>query len=203
MKFPIYVPITYSSGNNTTLLPARSQVVRRLIVSLKDDNILIPNQKIQTGIYVAITIATSSNTFVRILNTTDSDQLVNMDTLKYEPLSNYNVVQANSENRNKTVLSKLKKNFPKLFKLQLETLCSKYTDIFALESELITVNNFYKQQLRLKDDEPVYTNNYRSPHSQVEEIQAQVIKDKIVEPSISEYNSPLLLVPKKTKPRFR
>lgn len=112
MKFPIYIPIAYSSGINTTLLPARSQVVRRLIVSSKDDNILIPNQEIQTGIYVANTIATSSNTFVRILNTTDSDQLVNMDTLKYEPLSNYNVVQANSEHRNKTVLSQLKKNFP-------------------------------------------------------------------------------------------
>lgn len=85
----------------------------------------------------------------------------------------------------KTVLSQLKKNFPKLFKLQLETLCRKYTDIFALESEPILVNNFYKQQLRLKDDEPVYIKNYRSPYSQVEEIQAQVqklIKDKIVEP---------------------
>jgi len=123
LKFPIYIPIAYSSGINTTLLPARSQVVRRLIVSSKDDNILIPNQEIQTGIYVANTIATSSNTFVRILNTTDSDQLVNMDTLKYEPLSNYNVVQANSEHRNKTVLSQLKKNFPELFKSQLEN-CS-------------------------------------------------------------------------------
>lgn len=203
MKFPIYIPIAYSSGINTTLLPARSQVVRRLIVSSKDDNILIPNQEIQTGIYVANTIATSSNTFVRILNTTDSDQLVNMDTLKYEPLSNYNVVQANSEHRNKTVLSQLKKNFPELFKSQLENICSEYIDIFALESEPITVNNLYKQQLRLKDDEPVYTKNYRSPHSQVEEIQAQVqklIKDKIVEPSVSQYNSPLLLVPKKSSP---
>jgi len=73
LKFPIYIPITYSSGINTTLLPARSQVVRRLIVSSKDDNILIPNQEIQTGIYVANTIATSSNTVVRILNTTDSE----------------------------------------------------------------------------------------------------------------------------------
>jgi len=62
-------------------------------------------------------------------------------------------------------------------------------DVFGLETESITTNNFYKQKLRLKDDEPIYIKNYRSPHSQVGEIQKQVgklIKDNIVEPSVSE-----------------
>jgi len=72
-----------------------------------------------------------------------------------------------------------------------------------LETEPISTNNFYKQQLRLKDNKPVYIKNYRSPHSQVNEIQKQVgklITDGIVEPYVSEYNSPLLLVPKKPSP---
>ena len=45
------------------------------------------------------------------------------------------------------------------------------------------------RRLRLKDDEPIYIKNYRSPHSHVEEIQKQVgklINDKIVEPSVFE-----------------
>jgi len=69
-----------------------------------------------------------------------------------------------------------------------------------LETEPISTNNFYNQKLRLKDDEPEYIKNYRSPHSQVNEIQKEVgklITDGTVEPSGSEFNSPLLLVPKK------
>lgn len=55
----------------------------------------------------------------------------------------------------------------------------------------------------MKDDEPIYIKSYRIPESQKEEIRRQVnklIDDKIVEPAVSEYNSPLLLVPKKSLP---
>lgn len=85
----------------------------------------------------------------------------------------------------------------------LTELCSQYTDIFGLETEPITTNKFYKQKIRLRDDEPSYIKNYRTPHSQQAEISRQVtklIEDKIVEPAVSEYNSPLLLVPKKSLP---
>jgi len=81
--------------------------------------------------------------------------------------------------------------------------CTQYSDVFGLETESLSTNNFYKQKLRLKDEEPVYIKNYRSPHSQKDEIQGQVqklIKDKVVVPSVSAYNSPLLLVPKKSTP---
>lgn len=85
----------------------------------------------------------------------------------------------------------------------MTTLCSEYSDIFGLESEPITTNNFYKQQLRVKDTQPTYIKNYRIPHAHKSEIDRQVeklIDDKIVEPSQSEYNSPILLVPKKSLP---
>jgi len=45
--------------------------------------------------------------------------------------------------------------------------------------------------------------HYRIPHCQKDEVEKQVdklIKDKIVKPSVSEYNSPLLIVPKKSLP---
>jgi len=203
LKFPIHVPMTYSSGNNSILLPARSQVVRKIQLNSEEDSVLIPNQEIQHGIYIASTIATSKNAFIRLLNTTNKDQVVSTNNLAHESLSNYEVVKTNLENREESVLSQLSKNFPPQFKSQLSSLCTQYSDIFGLDTEPISTNNFYKQKLRLKDDEPVYIKNYRSPHSQVNEIQKQVgklITDGIVEPSVSEYNSPLLLVPKKPSP---
>jgi len=51
----------------------------------------------------------------------------------------------------------------------------------------------------MKDDDPVYIKNYKIPHSQKDEVD-KLMKDKIVEPSVSEYNSPLLIVPKKSLP---
>jgi len=45
--------------------------------------------------------------------------------------------------------------------------------------------------------------NYRIPHSQKKEVDKQVdklFKNKTIEPLVSEYNSPLLIVPKKSLP---
>ena len=51
------------------------------------------------------------------------------------------------------------------------------------------------------DDKPVYVKNYRTPIAQRNEIERQVkemLDKEIIEPSMSEYNSPVLLVPKKS-----
>jgi len=163
-----------STGNNSIILPARSQVVRKIKIDSIEDSLLIPNQEIEHGIYIANTIAFPENAFIRLLNTTNADKVVRINKLNYESLSNYDVVQSSKENREKSLLSQLSKNFPPQFRTQLSTLCAQYSDVFALETESLSTNNFYKQKLRLKDEEPVYIKNYRSPHSQKDEIQAHV-----------------------------
>lgn len=94
----------------------------------------------------------------------------------------------------------MSKNFPAFASKRLTKLCNEFADIFAFETDKITTYNFYKQKLRIKDDIPVYIKNYRTPYSQKDEISRQVKKlkeDDIIEPSISKYNSPILLVQKK------
>jgi len=118
-------------------------------------------------------------------------------------LADYDIIKSNNNINKEEILQILNKNFPHQFKEIFNELCTKYTDIFGKESKSISTNNFYKQKIRMKDDEPVYIKNRRITHSQKDEVEKQVdklIKDKIVEPSVSEYNIPLLIVPKKSLP---
>ena len=57
---------------------------------------------------------------------------------------------------------------------RLMPLCEKYAGIYALEDDRMTVNNFYTQKLRLTDMSPVDMKNYRTPHTQKQEIDRQV-----------------------------
>lgn len=95
------------------------------------------------------------------------------------------------------------KNFPKEQSMKLEKLCRKYIDIFGDEFTAIGVNNFYEQRIRLNDQTPVFIKNYRTPYSDKAEIANQIakmLKDDVIEPSISKYNNPILLVLKKPLP---
>lgn len=107
-----------------------------------------------------------------------------------------------TKKKEQKLLDILSKNYPNDKKLhnKLNKLCTEYADIFALETDTMTVNNFYSQDIRLKSTEPVYTRNYRTPHTQKQEIKRQVeklIENNLIEPSVSNYNSPIILVPKK------
>lgn len=104
-----------------------------------------------------------------------------------------------SSKRQKELLDNLQLHHcdPKL-KNELENLCCQFSDIFALENDQLTTNNFYDQQIHLNTPTPVYIKNYRIPEAQKEEMNLQINKmldDGIVQNSYSPYNSPILLVP--------
>lgn len=64
--------------------------------------------------------------------------------------------------------------------------------LHKLDSDTLTTNNFYTQKLTLTDSKPVFIKNYRLPYSQKAEIEAQVnslLKNNVIEPSVSSYNS--------------
>lgn len=76
-----------------------------------------------------------------------------------------------------------------------------FNDIFSLENDVLSHNNFYEQHIELSERKPVYIKNYRTPESQKTEINAQVEKmlnEGIIQHSVSPFNSPILLVPKKS-----
>lgn len=63
---------------------------------------------------------------------------------------------------------------------KITKLCTEYADIFTMPDDKMSVNNFYEQKLRTKDNEPVFVKNYRLPHSQKLEINKQVRFNRII-----------------------
>ena len=201
----VAIPILSSPNKNSMTLPARCETLRKINIQFEEPALLVPYQQLQEGIFLAQTIITEQNPYVKVLNINFHNTYVENLQVKTESMNNYDIYQIDEREKDKSkiIMDKLSKNFPNFVKKELHELCKQYTDIFALESDKITCNNFYKQKFRMKDDAPVYIKNYRIPQSQREIIHQHIdklVEDGIVEPSQSEFNSPVLLVPKKSLP---
>lgn len=197
------------SMNNNLYIPPRCETTRQFtIANIREENLYIPNQIIIDGLYIPNTIVKSNKILVPILNTTNSFKVMPKNyQLQYFPLNDYNVlnIQNSSQTKSDTqrtelLLNLVKENTDSPFQSQIQNLCSNFVDIFALDSDPLTTNNFYEQKLRVLDNQPVYIKNYRLPYAQKAEVNKQVQKllnDGLIEPSRSNFNSPVILVPKK------
>lgn len=141
---------------------------------------------------------------MRFINTTSRIQVVKTGVLPAESLENYKIFTIDEvkkkKERTKQLMEIIEKNTPSTHRDKILALCREYSEIFVLQEDKLTVNNFYEQKFRMKDENPVYTKNYRTPYTQRCEIDKQVdnlLKNDLIEPSAAEFNSPVLLVPKK------
>lgn len=195
-------------SDDELIMPARCEAVRTFKTKTKDKYIYVPEQQLDEFIFIGETITSSTDPKIAVINIGDQCRRIRQDKIRYESLYNYDVFETEYDyqevkERTERIMSKLRKNFPRQFKHQLEKLCREYIDVFGTSDDTVTVNNFYEQRIRLTDDSPVYIKNYRTPYSDKAEIDRQVekmINDDILEPSFSEYNNPILLVPKKPLP---
>lgn len=84
---------------------------------------------------------------------------------------------------------------------QITKICIKYSDIFCLQDDTLTTTNIYNPVAKVKkDSQPIYSEPYRLPHVQKQEVEEQIhkmLQNKIIEKATSAWNSPILLVPKK------
>lgn len=204
--YTISIPILgKSSDSHYHYIPERCEVIRhfRLITDSFADKV-VENTEIFPGLYISRTIVNPQNCYLRILNTNNrAVEIKKILKLETQDLTEFEFVSTDNStnNRKDEVLKTLAKNIPNHASTKLFDLCSSYSDIFALPSDKHTVNNFYTQSLQLTDNSPVYIKNYRYPNSQKEEIDSQVkhmLNNNIIEPSCSNYNSPIILVPKKS-----
>lgn len=116
-------------------------------------------------------------------------------------INQFQMYANSSTSREDELMTILENKIPEPFKKEILKICMEYSDIFALDDEPVTTNNFYTQEIALTDRKPVYIKQYRIPEMQKPEIERQVRKmltDRVIEPSVSPYNNPILLVPKKS-----
>lgn len=202
----LVIPMHLFTRDNEIVLPARSEVTRVFTISVGNPS-LVTSKEISPGIFTSNVIVKQSGEIpISIVNTTDETKTLKLPTLETIDLNKFNIYNANktktSDERTKNLLRILRKSYPKETKLceKLDKLCAEYSDVFQLETDTMSVNNFYTQKLRITSDESVYKKNNRAPHTHKMEIAKQVKKllsNDLIEPSVANYNSPVILVPKK------
>lgn len=192
--------------NGNFILPPRSEVYRVLdSTSMAEDHVLV-SQEVAPGVFCANCLISEQNQVIKFINTTNETVKINKSFPKtLIPLKNYEIYsfsEIDQVNRHEKLKEELNfTNTPTECRKELLELCKDFSDIFALQSDKLSCNNFYKQNINVTDNVPVYIKNYRTPESQRDEINQQIDKmltDGIIEPSVSPYNSPILLVPKKS-----
>lgn len=204
------VEIFEGPDEDTFVIPPRCEVVRSFSIKFDKNKSTryAPTQELAEGVFTTNTIVDATNPFVRIVNTTDESKIIDKTKLMTNDIRNYQAYAFDQVNpdRTKKLVDILTQRVPDYVKTDFSSLCAKYSEIFALEGDTMTVNNFYTQKLRVTDTAPIHTRNYRLPHTQKSEIDHQVntfLQNGLIEPSMSNYNSPILLVPKKAKGKWR
>lgn len=198
------LPIYNGPQVGVITVPPRCEVWRSISNDLVKNDKVIKNSEIKPGVFIAGAIISKTSPYVKILNTTNEYVDIKNTCIPIDDLNEYNVynIENESKNRNLRLREELSRDIPKCIKEEVTSLCEEFADVFGLKDDKITTNNFYSQKLKLSDNTPVYIKNYRIPKVQKDEIHRQINKmldDQIIEPSTAEYNSPVLLVPKKSQ----
>lgn len=195
--------ISQGPTEDTLIIPARCETVRCFKIETSEDCV-VDNCELAPGVYLARTIVNPEKAIIRVINTTDTPQIISKTLQCFEPLSSFNCYSAltavNTE-RCEKIKNIINNNTPKQFKLPVSTLIDSFSDVFALPDDKMTINNFYSQKFTMSNNTPIYTKNYRTPYSKKKEIEKQVnklIENDLIETCTAPYNSPIILVPKKS-----
>lgn len=146
----IHIPIEECSHNGTHFIPARCEVIRKIKLNISEPSLLL-QQEIGKGIFIPNTVIDENTSHLRILNTSNTPQTFSVKSIKIFSLTEFNQVNQNSSdpfesNRIAQLHEILKDTYPQHISNKLKNLLSKFADIFHIEGDKATVNNFYEQK---------------------------------------------------------
>lgn len=203
----VSIPI-HSHSDFCTYIPPRCEIIKYFKVDSNKQYVVV-NDEVSDGVFVASSLVLpdkNSMIPVRILNVRDEQVRIKNFKPRIDDLENYNICKfddnSQSVERIERLLNLIKfQDLSKEEKMSLQKICAKFSDVFHLDGDPLTITNIFKQKIYLKESTtPIYTKPYKLPYSQKDEIHKQVddmIKKGIIEETRSEWSSPLLIVPKK------
>lgn len=202
-KIPLLMYDSRNCNLYEEIIPANSSKLIRIPVNFQDGDAYIPEQIISNcHINYCVTTVTNNRCFVEVSNPTKHDVIFSMDKPVSAEIFNIKCTRTEqSRDRVSEVLSRLRTDHlnPEE-RVNLESLCARYADVFYIEGEPLTFTNKIKHSIRTTDEVPVYTKSYRYPFIHRQEVQDQITKmldQGIIRPSQSAWSSPIWVVPKK------
>lgn len=203
----ITVPLNLGKQNYLRV-PPRCEKIFYVETSIDEECVVLPKELCK-GVFMAgsISVPKDGKILIKILNTREDEVCLNHFTPEVDSLCDYEISSFNKNNidgtRVRSMFSMLKlDHLNQEEKTSIQNICAKFSDIFYLPGDKLSTSYLDPQKIILKDNiTPVYKKPYRLPYSQREEMQSQIDKmlsDDIIETSVSEWSSPVLLVPKKS-----
>ena len=179
-------------------------------VNLEGCNVIIMKNELRPGVIVGASVSkvTDNKVKVTMINSTEEEVLLKRGTMisKCNVLNEMEQVFHISENEKTTQYEPLK----------LEDINS---DNEEIKDDLLKLLNNYRQtcyknndesigcarnvepfDIKLNTDKPIFRRQYKIPHCHEAEVEKQVnemLQNKVIEPSTSPYNFPIIVVPKK------
>lgn len=222
--FPQYnltFPFDYTNPNifntihhiYTAQLPARSESFIQVIGNCAED-CFIPQQEVAENVFIGNCIVSGQHNTTRIpiINSNQTEVSLKNINIKTENLSNYHIFHLKKSHYSSQSNPKKLNNILSLIDLKhlnkdeqesITEIINEFADVFHLENESLGHTNAIMHEIKtIEGVEPIFTRPYRIPETLKNEVDTQInnlLKDNIITHSKSPWNSPLLIVPKKSQ----
>lgn len=197
-------------------LEKRAVTVVPIKIDSKEKTVVVHKRKLYPGVYVggAIVNVCNGEAKIPVLNATEENiPLREGIKVEFSNLNHYTVHTPQNSGR-KPGLSRVERirqvkksimaeaNWNSEEKESMAKICERYYDTFMLDGDKLPFTSLVKHKIpTIGDQPPINQRQYRLPQVHKEEINRQVselLREGIISPSVSPWNSPLLLVPKKS-----
>jgi hypothetical protein len=189
-------------------LPAYSETVVRIPTTEKGSR-LVEAQELQENVFCASSVVecVDSSFICSVINCNSTNKILRKFPQTQElPKLSGKFLDAKGKElhvRNQVLQAQLRLAHVKEGEQEIRQICAEYVDVFKLPGDKLTATSAIKHHIptpTIPANRSITLRNYRIPEHHQREIDAQIqqmLEDKIIQPSQSPWNFPILVVPKK------